>query len=243
MKTFLLKSGLVISIVLVLMLYLSGAPMSAAAAVVTLVWSPTTSPGSFDYGTLDFGDTSSQQFTLTDGRNSGTLTASLSGSPAFSITSDGCTGARLGRNPSCAVTVQYAPTGSGGSDTATLSASNKKGDSASLTLTGASTAPCTISAAISPDGGEKVARPYLIEAYDANGCGVPLEYHWNCNSQSDLQGCVDFLLLANAGQYGSPSATLIIGEFSTYVIDLDLCQIGTSNCSNHIAVTYIGIPF
>jgi hypothetical protein len=94
---------------------------------------------------------------------------------------------------------------------------------------------------ISPEGGDKVAREYVIEGHDANGCGVPLEYHWDCNSQADMLECFDFLLLANAGEYGSSSATLIIGRFSSYTVELDLCQIGTSNCS-HAVLTYNGIP-
>ena len=69
MKTFVFKSSLVITSILLLMSYVGGAPMSVAAAAVTLAWSPTTSPGSFDYGTLNAGQTQSQQFTLTDGRN------------------------------------------------------------------------------------------------------------------------------------------------------------------------------
>ena len=199
MKTFVFKSSLVILIVLMLASFFGGAPMNVAAAAVVLVWSPTTSPGSFDYGTLNFGNTSSQQFTLTDGRNSGALTASLSGSPAFSISNDGCTGTRLRSNESCVVTVQYAPTGSGASDTATLSASNRKGNSASLTLSGASATPCALQAAISPSSQELVPNTYTITASEVNGCGVPLHYVWLCSSDTNPSECNAFNDRANTG--------------------------------------------
>src|SRR5215210_1701874 len=85
-----------------------------------LAWSPTTSSGTFDYGAVDVGQTSSQQFTLTNsgGSASGMLKIALSGSAAFTITADACTGTSLGPRKSCAVTVQYAPTAAGQEDSA-----------------------------------------------------------------------------------------------------------------------------
>jgi len=93
-----------------------------------IAWSPTTSGGTFDHGAIVVGETASQAFTLTNTGGSATarLSISLSGSEAFSITSDACTGTSIGKRKSCAVTVEYAPTTVGQSDTATLSASGKK---------------------------------------------------------------------------------------------------------------------
>jgi hypothetical protein len=116
----------------------------AAAAVQaghgpSLVWSPSTS-GTFDYGSVPSGQTASQTFTLsaTKGQVKG-ITITLSGSAAFTLTADGCTGAktklRAKSNRTCSVTVRYAPATA--SDTATLTASGEKPhSSASITLTG-----------------------------------------------------------------------------------------------------------
>jgi Abnormal spindle-like microcephaly-assoc'd, ASPM-SPD-2-Hydin len=101
------------------------------------------SPSSYDYGTIDAGTTASKTFTLTNsgGSATGALTVSLTGSAAFSVTADTCTATSLGPRKSCTVTVEYAPTTAGASDTATLSASgNKRGATATASLTGASTA-------------------------------------------------------------------------------------------------------
>jgi hypothetical protein len=99
------------------------------------------SPSSYDYGTIDAGTTASKTFTLTNSGASatGALSVSLMGSSAFSVTADTCTARSLGPRNSCSVTVQYAPTTAGASDTATLIALGiKTVDIASLT--GASTA-------------------------------------------------------------------------------------------------------
>jgi hypothetical protein len=107
---------------------------AAAAAVAKLAWS-----GTANFGTLNAGDSSSGQFTLTNTgtKRSKALTVSLSGSPAFSITSDGCSGKKLRKGKSCTVTVEYAPADAGQQDTATLTASTAK-VSGSISLTGAS---------------------------------------------------------------------------------------------------------
>ena len=101
------------------------------------------SPSSYDYGTIDAGTTASTTFTLRNsGRSAtGALSISLTGSSAFSKTTDTCTATSLGPKKSCTVTIQYAPTTVGASDTATLSASgNKRGPTATASLAGASTA-------------------------------------------------------------------------------------------------------
>ena len=113
-----------------------------AGGPVAPLWSPSTG-GAFDYGTLDVGTTASQTFTLTSpkGKFSG-LKITLSGSAAFTKTADSCSGTNLeAKKAPCSVTVQYAATAVGQSDTATLTASSKKPfASASVTLTGKSVA-------------------------------------------------------------------------------------------------------
>jgi hypothetical protein len=112
-----------------------------AANAPVLAWSPTTSSGTYDFGTVDGvgGKTATQTFTLTNSGDSASamLTVTLPGSSAFSIIVDGCTATSLGPNKSCGVTVTFAPTVSGESDSATLTAQGKKADAnASITLSG-----------------------------------------------------------------------------------------------------------
>jgi hypothetical protein len=121
----------------------------AAAGPAALAWSQGgTTVTSYDYGTLDpaGGDTSeSVTFALSySGKRAfGRLVVGLSGSSAFSITSNSCSGKRLGGRKSCSLTVEYAPSGAGASDSATLTATGEHGAAASLSLTGASKAAKT----------------------------------------------------------------------------------------------------
>lgn len=96
-------------------------------------------PSSNDYGTIDANTTASQTFTLRNsgGKATSALKVTLTGSSAFSVTADSCTGTSLGPKKSCSVTVQYAPTAIGATDSATLTASSKKPPAtASASLTG-----------------------------------------------------------------------------------------------------------
>jgi CHRD domain len=102
-----------------------------------LVWSP--SADSFDFGSVAAGHTASATFTLSGTKGQLTdITVTVSGSSAFTITGDGCTGLKTRvaakHDRSCDVTVQYAPVSA--ADTATLTAVADKPDaSASITLT------------------------------------------------------------------------------------------------------------
>jgi hypothetical protein len=111
----------------------------APGSAPTLKWSPTTStsPDTWDFGTLGAGATSSRTFTLNNsgGRSAGTVGISLTGSSAFTITVDGCSGQAVNKKQDCTVTVQYAPTALGQSDQATLTATGEH-TSADLALTG-----------------------------------------------------------------------------------------------------------
>jgi len=105
----------------------------------SLAWSPSTN-GTFDFGSAPAGQTVSQTFTL--GATKGQIKrikVTLTGSAAFTLTADGCTGkkTKVGTKPNrkCSVTVRYAPASA--SDTATLTATGRKGHvTASITLTG-----------------------------------------------------------------------------------------------------------
>jgi hypothetical protein len=116
---------------------LLAATAGQAGGPPSIDWSPSTG-GSFGYGLVGVGHTSSQTFTLTNsgGSASAALTVTLTGSGAFTLAADNCTGTSLGPRKSCDVTVEYAPTTSG-AFTATLDANGKKAAAtASLDLTG-----------------------------------------------------------------------------------------------------------
>jgi hypothetical protein len=108
---------------------------AGGATAPAITWSPSTN-GTFDYGMVNVGQTASQEFTLTNsgGRASGTLTIAQSGSAAFTITADDCTGNSLGPGKTCGVTVEFAPTVAG-SENAMVTATGEHA-SASLNLTG-----------------------------------------------------------------------------------------------------------
>jgi hypothetical protein len=130
---------------------------SAAGGTVKLGWSPS---GTVSFGGFNPGATSPPQaFKLTNSGSSGsgalkiTLTPA-SGTPAsaFTKTTDTCTGASLGPNKSCSVSVTYTAPATPGSYQATLSAaSNKPAATASVTLAGVSKASPAITT--SPSGG------------------------------------------------------------------------------------------
>jgi hypothetical protein len=127
---------------------------SAASGGPVLSWSPTTSPGTYNFGTVSPGSTVSQAFTLTDsgGGATSTLTVSLTGSSAFTKTKDTCTGTKLSPKKSCSVTVAYAPASSGQTDKATLTATSPKA-TASLTLLGQTLASPALSTSPDPASG------------------------------------------------------------------------------------------
>jgi hypothetical protein len=130
----------ILTAVIVSVAALASAATASASGAPVLSWSPSTG-GNYDYGTLNPGSTASTAFTLKNsgGKATSALKITLSGSAAFTKTADTCTGTSLGPNKTCTVTIRYAPTSNGQSDTAALvAASNKAPASASLTLVGAS---------------------------------------------------------------------------------------------------------
>jgi hypothetical protein len=128
--------------------------LTGATGSPSLAWSQSgMTLTSYDYQTVDGvgGQTKSETFTLTNAGSgsTGSLAASSpTGSSAFSVTNDGCKGVNLSPSAptnSCAVTVQYAPTSSGESDSGTLTTGG-----ANLDLSGSGGTP---SLALSPTTG------------------------------------------------------------------------------------------
>jgi hypothetical protein len=113
------------------------APAAQAARAPALAWSPVAN-GGFSFAPVPPGQTPSQTFTLTNSGGSSTamLTEALSGSAAFALTSDRCTGTALGPRKSCTVTVGFTPTqiSSGGNATLTTTAQKVSLAGASFTL-------------------------------------------------------------------------------------------------------------
>ena len=97
-------------------------------------------PSPFDYGRVTPGQSAAQRFTLSNSgtKATGKLTVALSGAAAFTITDDTCTKAKLRPGGSCEVGVRFAPTGAA-TVTATLTAADNKGASATVALSGAGT--------------------------------------------------------------------------------------------------------
>ena len=154
-------SGALLAIVSGVAIATTSAAPAHAGIAPSLSWAPATAPSSYGYGTIDVGDKAVQTFTLRNdggrfvgllgltvpvGLKTSALKIALTGSNAYTITADTCSGKRLGPKKTCTVTVEYAPTTAGQTDTATLTAtSTKPAASASHTLTGSATpAPANV---------------------------------------------------------------------------------------------------
>jgi len=184
-------------------LALMAAPSWASSASPSLVWSPTTSSGTYNYGTLEAGETKSETFKLTNsgGKASGALTVTVPGSSAFSITSDTCTERSLGPGKTCSVTVQFAPKTSGESDSATLTATGVHAN-ASIKLEGKSGGPQLAWSPTTHDYGTVPAGNILPEKFRLTNSGTgnsePLEASVTNSSGTAfsiaLDGCFEEVL-------------------------------------------------
>src|SRR5262245_59018209 len=108
-----------------------------AALFLVALWAPfasganppslTSNPARVNFGTIDAATTASRPIVFTNAGGTATrsLAATLTGSTAFSITANTCTATSLGQKKSCNITVLYAPTGVGHSDTGTLTLAGK----------------------------------------------------------------------------------------------------------------------
>jgi HYDIN/CFA65/VesB family protein/low-density lipoprotein receptor class B len=110
------------------------AAASAASAPAALSFQP----AAHDYGQVSVGETSQHQLRLvnTGGRASSALTVTVSGSPAFTVTADTCTGASLGPGKSCTVTLRYTPAAVGAAKATLTVVSRNRAASATAQLTG-----------------------------------------------------------------------------------------------------------
>ncbi len=193
---------------------LGGLSAHAASSPPTLTWSPATTSGAYDFGTLSAGSTASQTFTLTNtgGKSSGALTVALSGSSAFTITSDTCGGTALGSNKSCTVTVQYAPTASGESDSATLTATGEHAN-ARIILTGqGATVGCVVPSTTYPTIQSAVNDLFSCPTIQL----LPGIYHENVtiNRNVTIQGAGAGQTIVD-GAYGVGSVFRITGYTTT----------------------------
>ena len=123
------------------------------------------SPSTYSYGSVAVGDTASHVFTLTNSGGSGSAVLRLAPlsptSTPFRTANDHCSATSLGPRKFCSVTVIFAPT-SPGLDTATLTATSKKGATAALRLvgTGAQQADLSVAKTVSdstPNVGDTVS--------------------------------------------------------------------------------------
>jgi virginiamycin B lyase len=133
-----------LSAIAALTIVFGGATPGLASTPPILVWSPTTSPGTYDFGVVAPGESAQVALTLANVGGSGTsaIAVTTTGSPAFSIASDGCSLTSLSPRRSCVVIVRYSPTEGAAADVGTLRASGRKPNtSASLSLLGTSVAP------------------------------------------------------------------------------------------------------
>jgi hypothetical protein len=191
----------------------SAAGVASAGGGPVLGWSPTTSQGTYNYGTLQAGQTVSKAFVLTNSGGSATaaLKITLTGSGAFTKTADTCTGTSLGPRKSCSVTVQYAPTTPGQGDAATLTAASGK-TLASLTLLGAA-AKASPAITTSPSSGGTVGAAVKDTAALAGGHSPTGTITFNLYGPSATANCsttavdTEKVTVTGDGSYTSPSFT------------------------------------
>ena len=174
------------------------------------------------YGSVTVGKKVSQVFTLTNsgGKASGALKLSLSGSGAFSITSDRCQGRSLGPSKSCTVAVKFAPPGAG-PVTATLTATGgKRAVAATASLSGTGVIPGHLYWVSKNERGDYIydagldgSNPQtLVSALDIDGLAVSGSHmYW-----TEKYGSANAGTIMEAGLDGSNPQTLITGQDNPY---------------------------
>jgi hypothetical protein len=102
-------------------------------------------------------------------------------------------------------------------------------------------APCEINADVTPLSGLKIPQLLQLAAADTNDCNIPLEYHWECQSDTSVE-CAAFLSEANAEPHGIATPVLNLQEFDVISIWVTICEVGNpSNCSS-LRRIYEGAP-
>ena len=191
---------------------------SAKAEPPALAFSQS-SPG---YGSVTVGKKVSQVFTLTNsgGKASGALKLSVSGSGAFSITSDRCQGRSLGPGKSCTVAVKFAPAGAG-PETATLTATGvKRPVAATVSLSGTGVVPGHLYWVSKNERGDLIydagldgSNPQtVVSALAIDGLAVSGSHmYW-----TEQHGSADAGVIMEAGLDGSNPQTLVTGQDNPY---------------------------
>jgi hypothetical protein len=184
-----------------------------ATASLTLVgtgtpfsWSPTTSPGTYSYGTVSAGQKVSQAFTLLHPgiRLTYRLRVTLTGSTAFTGTSSSSCGGRT-ITQSCSVTVAFAPAASGQSYKAMLTAANWD--------TGATLASLTLTAA------GKKGSPVISTTASAGGpVGTAVTDTAALSDGSSPGGTIEFKLYGPSGT-AACSGTAVFDQAVTVTAD------------------------
>ena len=101
--------------------------------------------------------------------------------------------------------------------------------------------PCEINADVAPPSSLKIPQSLQLAATDTNQCSVPVEYHWQCLSDTSVE-CAAFLSEANSGPHGIATPVLNLQEFDIIQISLTICEVGNpSNCSS-LRRIYEGAP-
>jgi hypothetical protein len=180
------------------------------------------SQSSHGYGSVTVGKKVSQVFTLTNsgGTASRALKLSLSGSGAFSITSDRCRGRSLGPLKSCTVAVSFAPAGAG-PVTATLTATGgKRPVAATASLSGTGVVPGHLYWVAKNERGDYIDevamdgsnQQTLIGALEIDGLAVSGSHmYWTEKGASADAG-----VIIEAGLDGSDPQTLVTGQDNPY---------------------------
>jgi hypothetical protein len=185
------------------------------------------SQSSHGYGSVTVGKKVSQVFTLTNsgGKASRALTLSLSGSGAFSITSERCQGRSLGPGKSCTVAVKFAPAGAG-PVTATLTATGVKGPvAATASLSGTGVVPGHLYWVVKNERGDLIneagldgSNPQtLVTGQALDGLAVSGSHmYWTERGNSADAG-----VIMEAGLDGSNPQTLVTGQDNPYGVMVD----------------------
>ena len=166
---------------------------AGAGGQPAIAFTPTTSAGTYDFGTRAADTSLSRSFELknTGGLATAALTITLTGASAFTKTADSCSARSLGPKKTCSVTVRYGPVGEGANDTATLTATGEKAAAlTSLALTGqseAGSADISLSAfsglndnvRVKNDGPTAATVTVILECPGSSGMGDDFPGEWD----------------------------------------------------------------
>ena len=83
---------------------------------------------------------------------------------------------------------------------------------------------------------------HLDASFSYSGCGLPLQYFWDCQSDTSTEDCPNFLAAANSNGNTNATPTLSLPFAGDYVdLYLTICFAGTSDCAPQIHRGYLGV--